>query len=312
MRSRFVAIPLIVVLAVPLSLFGQTTEYVIGVEDVLDISVWQQPELSTQVTVAADGTITVPPIGSIPALGRTPSQLAQALARGLAAYNPRISQVAVNIVEFNSQRVYVMGQVNNPGRYSFPTIPDLVTVLSEAGGPTETALLSEVMIIGAEAGAERQVVDLERYLRDADPGALPPLKTGDKIFVPQSGPPQSYGRDVISVCGEVVSPGIYNAHGQTHLLEAVLLAGGPTDRADLGKVTILRRDITRQRVTSVSLAQYLRDGAPHSSLILDPGDTAIIGSKSRFWPNLWTGFREILGVATGIASLYLFYDAVRD
>jgi polysaccharide biosynthesis/export protein len=111
-------------------------EYVIGAEDQLQISFWQDPTLNQQVVVRQDGKITLSIIGEITASGMTSKQLAEQIGRSVSLYNSKISQATVTVVGFNSQKVFVAGQVTHPGKFAFEVIPYLWTIIKEAGGST--------------------------------------------------------------------------------------------------------------------------------------------------------------------------------
>src|SRR5215467_11629704 len=93
-----------------------TPEYFIGPEDVLNITVWRNVDLSREVTVRPDGRISLPLIGDITAVGKTPAQLSEDISSKLKEYkeNP---QVSIVIKEVNSYAIYVLGEVAKPGKY---------------------------------------------------------------------------------------------------------------------------------------------------------------------------------------------------
>src|SRR5271168_2700186 len=99
--------------------------YIIGAQDVLDVNVWKEPELTRLVPVRPDGKISLPLLNDVMAAGLTPTQLAARITEGLKKYvtNP---QVTVIVNQINSQRVYILGEVNRAGAY--PLLPGM-TVL---------------------------------------------------------------------------------------------------------------------------------------------------------------------------------------
>ena len=110
----------------------------IGAQDVLDISVWKEPEVSRVVPVRPDGKISLPLLNDVQAAGLTPAQLAAQITESLKKYvtNP---QVTVIVTTINSQRVYMLGEVTRPG--AFPLLPGMTVLqaLSSAGGFTQFA-----------------------------------------------------------------------------------------------------------------------------------------------------------------------------
>jgi polysaccharide export outer membrane protein len=120
--------------------------YVIGPEDVLEISVWQNPDLSRTVTVRPDGRISLPLINDIHAAGLTPEKLKQVITERLKPFI-ETSDVAVIVQQINSWRVYVQGEVNSPGIYPFRSRISLSQAISMAGGFTEFAKKSRIQIL---------------------------------------------------------------------------------------------------------------------------------------------------------------------
>jgi len=158
--------------------------YVIGAQDVLDINVWKEPDVSRIVPVRPDGKISLPLLNDVQAAGLTPAQLATQLTENLKKYvtNP---QVTVIVTVINSQRVYILGEVTRPG--AFPLIPGMsvLQALSSAGGFTQFAKVKSIFVRRIENGKEakypfnyREVISGKRPEQDIL------LKAGDTIVVP--------------------------------------------------------------------------------------------------------------------------------
>ena len=158
--------------------------YVIGPQDVLDISVWKEPELTRPVPVRPDGKISMPLLNDVQAAGKTPLQLAADITTGLKKFvtDP---QVTVIVTTINSQRVFILGEVNRAGAY--PLLPDMTVLqgLSSAGGFTIYANLKKIYVLRVEAG--KQVKHPFNYKdvlagKAADQNIV--LRAGDTIVVP--------------------------------------------------------------------------------------------------------------------------------
>jgi len=163
--------------------FASAQEYKIGPEDVLSVTFWQEPQLNTNVRVNQNGTIVLPVIGTITAAGLTPNELAAKIVRRISVFNRNISQASVLVTQYESNKVYVTGSVQNPGKYSFEVIPDLWKIILEAGGPTETAKLDQVKIIrGGDEAGDISNVDLSEFLKRGDLSKLPPVYPGDTLY----------------------------------------------------------------------------------------------------------------------------------
>ena len=106
-----------------------TPDYILGPEDVLEINVWKNADLSKQVQVRPDGRISLPLIGDVPAVGRTTTQLTGELTTRLASYmeNPTVS---ILVKEVNSYAIYVLGEVAKPGKYPLKTKTTLLQALT--------------------------------------------------------------------------------------------------------------------------------------------------------------------------------------
>ena len=158
--------------------------YIIGQDDVLDISVWKEPDVSRQVPVRPDGKISLPLLNDVQASGLTPMQLQTQLTEKLKKYFTE-PQVTVIVIAINSRRVYLMGEINRPG--AFPLVPNMTVLqaISSAGGLTQFANSSKIQILRNENG--KQVPYFFNY-KDVIRGVKTEqnilLKPGDSIVVP--------------------------------------------------------------------------------------------------------------------------------
>jgi polysaccharide biosynthesis/export protein len=158
--------------------------YVIGAQDMLDISVWKEPELTRVVPVRPDGKISMPLLNDVQASGLTPTQLAGQITVSLKKFvtDP---QVTVIVTEINSQRVYILGQVARPGAY--PLLPQMtfLQALSSAGGFTTFANEKKLYLLRQVNG--KQEIHPFNY-KDVIAGKNSEqnivLKAGDQIVVP--------------------------------------------------------------------------------------------------------------------------------
>jgi polysaccharide export outer membrane protein len=162
----------------------QDPNYVIGPQDMLDISVWKEAELTRTIPVRPDGKISMPLLNDVRAAGLTPNQLAAQITTSLKRFvtDP---QVTVIVTQINSQRVYILGEVTRTGAY--PLLPGmtLLQALSSAGGFTQFANRKKIYMFRTENGKQNKypfdykaVVDGKR----TDENVV--LKAGDTIVVP--------------------------------------------------------------------------------------------------------------------------------
>ena len=154
-----------------------------GVDDLVDVAVWKDPALSATVPVRPDGKISLPMVGEVVAVGRTPRDLETELRDKLKVVidNPTVT---VMLKESHSGRFFVLGEVAHPGAYPLTGKLNVIQAMALAGGPTEFARRGRVVVIRM-AGAR----DAQRYKVNYDDvvkGEAPPISlvAGDTIFVP--------------------------------------------------------------------------------------------------------------------------------
>ena len=163
-----------------------TADYIIGPEDVLEITVWRNADLSKTVAVRPDGRISLPLVGDVTAVGRTAAQLSEEISGRLKEYkeNP---QVSIVVREVNSYSVFVLGEVSKPGKYPLKSKTTLLQAITIAGGFTPVAARNKVVVFRFGEGGEKDVKIKASYddivLRDSS-GQNVVLKPGDTIVVP--------------------------------------------------------------------------------------------------------------------------------
>ena len=158
--------------------------YVIGPEDVLYIHVWKEDALSRSVPVRMDGNISLPLIHEMKAAGLTPVQLEAAITERLKKLyeNPNVSVI---VMEANSFKVYVSGQVMKPGVYKLRDETTILQIIPMAGGFTDWAKRKKILVIRKENGKEKRfTVDYKKAMKGDDPNSNVVLKPGDTIIVP--------------------------------------------------------------------------------------------------------------------------------
>ncbi len=158
-------------------------EYRIGREDVLEVVVWHEPELSRVVPVRPDGKISLPLAGEIDAAGKTPAELQQGLTKELAPYI-KDAAVAVLVREINGPRVYVLGEVTRPGGFPLRGPVSVVQAIALAGGRTEFAGDGVTWLRQKPDGStERVELSFRDLVKGEAAGALW-LRGGDVLYVP--------------------------------------------------------------------------------------------------------------------------------
>jgi polysaccharide biosynthesis/export protein len=157
--------------------------YAIGIGDVVEITVWKNPELSVTVPVRPDGRISVPLLGDIQAAGMTPLALKETLAEGFSEF-VTAPGVSVVIKEIKSQRVFVTGEVTAPGVFDLAPRTKLMQILAMAGGLTPYAK-GKVIVLRDRGGKDRRYeIDVDSIVSGRKPADNLVLQAGDTIVVP--------------------------------------------------------------------------------------------------------------------------------
>lgn len=164
---------------------SKPSEYTIGEEDVLYISVWQDKDLSQETTVQPDGKISFPLAGEIPVLGLTVTQLKEELTKQLKEYikNPIVS---ISLKKIGGRKVIILGEVPNSGVYRIGGATSVLEAIALAGGFTPNGVLSSVILIrGGFQQPQAMRLNLTRAISKAAPNQNIALQPADIIFVPK-------------------------------------------------------------------------------------------------------------------------------
>jgi len=230
-------------LALPALTYGAETAsasknpgYRIGPRDLLEIRVFETPEFSGNRRVSEDGKITLPPVGDVDVAGLTETEAAQKIKGVLEAKVLQHASVAVQVQEFRSRPIAVIGAVRQPGNLSFSGRWTLLEALTAAGGIGEGHGDIIFVLRRADNGLSDQVaVSITDLLVRADPKVNIPIYSGDLINVPGT-------VEVTVYCmGEVKQPGAvpFKSSDRITLLTLIARVGGLTDRAS-SKILIKR------------------------------------------------------------------------
>jgi polysaccharide export outer membrane protein len=295
--------------------------YVIGTKDLLSISFWQQPELDSEVRVRDDGMIMIPVIGEIKAAGSTTQELAKAIIQEMTFYNSPVSQATVQVIEFNSLSVVVTGQVLLPAPVFYERIPDLWNIILDVGGPTETADLSRVTIVRKNENKSDLIpVDLLSIIKSGDLSKAPIIQSGDLINVPTSNFDAAFnltdktkfeGRNVFYVLGNVNDPGPRPLESGLDVLDAIALAGGYDEEADLKNVRVIMKGPRLSNTVKINMKDYIENGSPPRYFI-KAEDTIVVPAKSHKLDSFLTNLSTVVPLITATITLLLVLDARND
>ncbi len=158
--------------------------YEFGVGDVLNVFVYEEPDISQAVTVRSDGRISLPLIGDLVAAGETPEALAEKITRKLKKFI-EVADVTVILAEAREDVYYIVGQVEEPGRYSLDRQVTVLQAIANAGGFLEWAKKSRIMIVGGPNTSEKLTYfNYEDFLDGKNTKQNIEIKPGDTIVIP--------------------------------------------------------------------------------------------------------------------------------
>jgi polysaccharide export outer membrane protein len=249
----------------------QQTNYVIGPQDILTITSFDQEDLSNKYPVDSDGTFTFPLIGRVKAGGLTLRELEAELKRLLKDGFFKDPQLSVGVETYKSQKIYIVGEVRNAGTYPLTGDMSLIEAIARAGSTLPSAS-GEAVVVRAKPGQQTsgplmpngndtEVTTVD--LRELQGGALSQnvaLRDGDTIFVPRA--------ETIYVFGQVKNPGAYPIQRNTTVLQALSLAGGVNERGATGRIKIMRIEKGKTVEVKATLTDIVR-----------PGDTIMVPER---------------------------------
>lgn len=254
-----------------LSSASSSSDYVVGPQDVLKIIVFDEPAMSGTYRVDADGSFQYPMLGRVSAAGMRVRDIAQLVKTKLEDGYLKRAQVAVDVDQFRSRSIFVVGEVRTPGKYPMTGQMSLIEALAAAGSTTPTAS-TEVLILRprdtASAGAltpeQVEQTNVQRVnLADLQLGRLTgnvTLIEGDTIYVPKA--------EKFFVTGQVRNPGAYTYERGLTVLQAISLAGGLTEKGSSRRLKVIRSANGKKTQQGVDLDD-----------VVLPGDTLVIPQR---------------------------------
>jgi len=229
-------------------------EYTLSPGDIVKITVFKSPDLSTEARVTEDGAIGFPLIGRVPVRGLTLSglerKIAQLLKDGGFVRDPQVNVLLTLSV---GNQVAVLGEVNKPGRYPIEGAGGHVSgMLASAGGISATGG-DTVILTGTRGGKPfRQVIDIDKMSQSASAADDPELAGGDTLFVGRA--PQFY------IYGQVQRPGGYRLEKGMTVRQALATGGGITGKGTTRGIVLHRRDASgKVKDSKVNLDADIQD-----------------------------------------------------
>lgn len=209
-------------------------EYRLGPGDVVRITVYNNPDLTTEAQITQQGQITFPLIGEVQIGNMEKNQAEQIIARRLGEGGFVVKpQVNVLVLGFKSQQISVLGQVNRPGKYPIEQASTLADLLAIAGGISQTGgdIVTHISK-GADGKTAKRDIDINEALKNGSMDKNFPVANGDIIFVPRA--PMFY------IYGEVQRPGSFKLEKDMTVMQALSVGGGLTVRGTERRMRVNR------------------------------------------------------------------------
>jgi polysaccharide export outer membrane protein len=215
---------------------GNAALEAIGMGDMLRVTVFRNPDLTTEARVSEHGTILFPLIGEVAVVGMTPAQagerIAQRLKEGKYVVNPEVN---VSLAQVNSRQVAVLGAVNKPGRYPIDSQNvHLTDFLATAGGVSAPGSDHVTVVQTRDGKTTKRDIDLNGIFRDGDLTKNIELAPGDTIYVEKA--------PMVYIYGEVQKAGAYRLEPHMTVMQALALGGGLTTRGTQRGIRIARHE----------------------------------------------------------------------
>jgi polysaccharide export outer membrane protein len=207
----------------------------LGPGDSIRITVFQNPNLTTEARISARGLIWFPLIGDVEMAGLTQAEavatISEKLKKGRFLVDP---QVSISVLQVRSRQVSVIGQVQRPGRYALEEgTARLTDILALAGGVTPDGHNVVSIIGGSEGEASRRDIDLSRLYQNSNPAGNIELQGGETVIVERA--------PVFYIYGQVQRAGAYRLAEKLNVMQAVSLAGGVAPRGTERGIRIHRQ-----------------------------------------------------------------------
>jgi polysaccharide export outer membrane protein len=268
----------------------------IGVGDLVDVRVFDTPELSSRQRVAANGTIDLPAAGSTRVAGMTPQEASMEIEKQLRdAQIMKDPHVSLFITDYATQSVSVLGEVRTPGNYLLLGSHSLYSALSAAGGTSERAGSTIVVTHQSDPSHPDTIrVNSPNY---SEVQRLTEIRAGDTVFVSRD--------DRIYVIGDVMRPGEFPIPSgqQMSVLGAIALASGINPTAAVKRASILRKTDAGQTVIPLDIKRISENHAENQYLL--PNDILVIprdGQKA-FWQATLPGLTGAVAGSTIAAAI---------
>ena len=250
---------------------NQASDYIVGPQDIVKITVFDEPTLSGSYRLDSDGSFQYPMLGRVAAGGMRVRDIEQMIKTKLEDGFVRQAQVAVDVEQFRSRSIFVVGEVRSPGKYPMTNQMSLIEALAAAGSALPSASSDVLVLRPRDPNVAQPLMpdQIDRAgvtrvnLADLQLGRLSEnvtLMEGDTIFVPKA--------EKFFVTGQVRSPGAYTYERGLTVLQAISLAGGLTEKGSNKRIKVIRTLRGRKMERNLDLSDTI-----------EPGDTLIVPQR---------------------------------
>ena len=234
--------------------WSATDDYRMGTGDVARITVYGNPDLTTEARVGEDGGLTFPLIGAVKAAGQTPSavekDIAGRLSKGGFIVDPNVN---LNIVQFRGQQISVLGRVNRPGKFTLEKVSRVTDALALASGISVDGADAVTLVRTQDGKTEYRDIDLVALFKQGGEASNVLVQDGDVLNVSR--------QPMFFIYGEVQRPGSFRLEQGMSVVQALSMGGGLNSRGTQRGITILRRaaDGTLQELDAELADQVKKD-----------------------------------------------------
>ncbi|MBU8870333.1 MAG: SLBB domain-containing protein [Gemmatimonadales bacterium] len=310
------SILLLAALFMPLQAVGQGVGQVenppLDIGDTVQLSVHGRPDWDLVLIIDGEGRVAIPQVGQIALAGLSLQDAHRILQQRLRIFDPELATIQLELGNIDSITIQIQGAVNMPGTFTFESPPSVWDLARRGGGVLENADLGLARVIREESGAARiYPLDLSALVVG---GRIPEFtfQSGDVLLIPEGEfesvvPHLGTGTQVF---GAVLNPAIVQLNSPRPLLEVLMLAGSPLERAKLSEIWLVHTEAGRFRAKKVDLTRFLKKGNLVGNPTVYPGDTVNVPYQEDGW------YRRngplFLGAMTAAATIFLAYDRISE
>lgn len=245
----------VLVLCLAAAAHAANEEYKLGPGDVVKVTVYNNPDLTTEAQIAEDGAISFPLVGKV-VLGGLSKNAAEARIAKLLTDGNFLKQAQVNllVLQYRSQQASVLGEVNKPGKYPIGAVATVTDLIAQAGGINEKgSQVVHVIRRGKDGVKTKEEIDLQKVFAGGEAGASLLVGNEDIIYVPPA--------PVFYVYGEVQKPGAYPLAPNMTVRQALSIGGGLTVRGTERGLRVTRRGSNGElRTVEVGPSDAVKEG----------------------------------------------------